>query len=47
MFDSQKLNFDKFLLSYKHGIYIFTDDACHVCEDYKQSIEYINNNFIG
>lgn len=46
MFDSQKLNFDKFLLSYKHGIYIFTDDACHVCEDYKQSIEYINNSYL-
>lgn len=43
MFDSQKLAFDKFLLSYKNGIYIFTDDACHICQDYKQSIEYINN----
>lgn len=46
MFDSQKLSFDKFLMSYKHGIYIFTDDACHVCEDYKQSIEYINNAYL-
>jgi len=46
MFDSQKLAFDKFLLSYKHGIYIFTDDACHICQDYKQSIEYINNAYL-
>jgi hypothetical protein len=46
MFDSQKLAFDKFLLSYKHGIYVFTDDACHICQDYKQSIEYINNAYL-
>ena len=46
MFDSQKLAFDKFLLSYKHGIYIFTDDTCHICQDYKQSIEYINNAYL-
>jgi len=46
MFDSQKLSFEKFLLSYRHGIYIFTDDACHICQDYKQSIEYINNRFL-
>lgn len=46
MFDSQKLSFEKFLLSYHHGIYIFTDDACHICQDYKQSIEYINNRFL-
>lgn len=46
MFDSQKLAFDKFLLSYKHGIYIFSDDTCHICQDYKQSIEYINNAYL-
>lgn len=46
MFDSQKLSFENFLLSYKHGIYIFTDDACHICQDYKQSIEYINNAYL-
>lgn len=46
MFDSQKLSFEKFLLSYRHGIYIFTDDACHICQDYKQSIEYINNAYL-
>lgn len=43
MFDSQKLNFEKFLLSFRHGIYVFTDDACHICQDYKESISYINN----
>lgn len=43
MFDSQKLNFQKFILGYKHGIYIFTSDACHICHDYKESIKYINN----
>ena len=43
MFDSQKLNFEKFLLSFRHGIYVFTDDACHICQDYKKSISYINN----
>ena len=24
-------------------IYVFTDDACHICQDYKESISYINN----
>ena len=46
MFDSQKLSFEKFLLSYRHGIYIFTDDACHICQDYKESISYINNAYL-
>lgn len=43
MFDSQKLSFEKFLLDYKHGVYVFTKDSCQVCSDYKKSIEYINN----
>jgi hypothetical protein len=43
MFDSQKLSFESFLTGYRHGIYVFTDDACHICEDYKESISYINN----
>lgn len=46
MLDSQKINFEKFMLNYKHGIYIFTDDACHICQEYKQSIEYINNAYL-
>ena len=43
MFDSQKLSFQKFFFSYKHGIYVLTSDACHICQDYKESISYINN----
>lgn len=43
MFDSQKLSFQKFILGYKHGIYVLTEDACHICQDYKESIKYINN----
>ena len=43
MFDSQKLNFEKFLLSYRNGIYVLTADTCHICQDYKESISYINN----
>lgn len=43
MFDSQKLAFDTFALGYKHGIYVFTEDACHICQDYKATIEHINN----
>lgn len=46
MFDSQKLAFNKFINGYKHGIYVFTDDACHVCQDYKESIAYINNAYL-
>lgn len=43
MFDSQKLSFEKFILAFKHGIYVLTSDACHICQDYKESISYINN----
>lgn len=43
MLDSQKLSFDAFALGYKHGIYVFTEDACHICQDYKASIQHINN----
>ena len=43
MFDSQKLSFEKFVLNFKHGIYVLTSDACHICQDYKESISYINN----
>lgn len=46
MFDSQKLPFNSFISGYKHGIYVFTDDACHVCQDYKESIAYINNAYL-
>ena len=43
MFDSQKLSFEKFILGYKHGIYVFTEDTCHICKEYKDSISFINN----
>ena len=46
MFDSQKINFDDWLLGYKHGTYIFTSDSCHLCQEYKKSIEYINNHYL-
>lgn len=43
MFDSQKITFNDFCLGFKHGIYVFTEDACHICHDYQKSIEHINN----
>lgn len=43
MFDSQRLSFEKFILGYKHGIYVFTEDTCHICKEYKDSISFINN----
>lgn len=46
MFDSQKLSVSKFINSYKHGIYVFLDDACSICQEYKESIEYINNAYL-
>ena len=46
MFDSQKINFDDWLLGYKHGTYVFTSDSCHLCQEYKKSIEYINNHYL-
>lgn len=46
MFDSQKLPFDAFALGYKHGIYVFTEDSCHICQDYKATIEHIDNAYL-
>jgi len=46
MFDSQKLSFDKWLMGYKHGVYVFTSDTCSVCKDYKESIKDINNHYL-
>lgn len=46
MFDSQKLAFENFVLGYKNGVYIFTKDGCHACEDYKREIEWINNCYL-
>lgn len=43
MFDSQKLSCQAFLLGLKHGVYIFTNDTCQFCKDYKASIEHVNN----
>lgn len=46
MFDSQKISFEKFLLGYKHGVYVFTSDTCQACQDYKREIEWINNCYL-
>lgn len=46
MFDSQKLSFDKWLMGYKHGVYVFTSDSCSICKDYKESIKDINNHYL-
>ena len=46
MLDSQKLSFNDWLLGYKHGVYVFTSDACSVCQDYKKEIEYINHCYL-
>lgn len=46
MLDSQKIALEEFLLGYKHGVYVFTRDACQSCQDYKREIEYINNCYL-
>lgn len=38
-----QLSFDKWLLEFKHGVYVFTSDSCNFCEDYKKTIKNINN----
>lgn len=43
MLEEQKITFNDFMLDYKHGVYIFTDDSCDVCAKYKNSIDHINN----
>ena len=46
MFDSQKMSFEKFVSSYKHGVYVITRSACGVCEQYKADIQHINNHYL-
>lgn len=46
MLDSQKISFETFLLDYKHGVYVFTQDTCQSCQDYKKEIEWINNSYL-
>lgn len=46
MLDSQKISFDKWVVGYKHGVYVFSTDSCQICKDYRQSIAHINNCFL-
>lgn len=46
MFDSQKLEFNNFVNSFLHGIYVFTDDTCSLCNEYKETISNINNSYL-
>lgn len=46
MFDTQKLEFDKFITGLKHGVYIITSDTCQLCKDYERDISRINNHYL-
>ena len=46
MLDSQKLSAESFLIGFKHGLYVITNDSCQICADYKKDIEYINNCYL-
>lgn len=46
MFDTQKLSFEAFANGYKHGVYVFTQDTCHICHDYKERIKDINSAYL-
>jgi hypothetical protein len=43
MLESQKMSAENFIIGFKHGIYIITNDACQICEDYKREIIEINS----
>lgn len=46
MFDSQKLEFNKFITGLKHGVYVITSDTCQICRDYQADISRINNHYL-
>lgn len=47
MFDSQKLSYQAFVAQeLHHGVYVFTRDVCHLCQDYKKEIETINSHYL-
>ena len=40
-----QLNFDAFYnMKIKHGVFIFVNDVCQICEDYKKEIGDIETN---
>lgn len=43
MREGQILEAFNFLSSFKHGLYIFTSDACQFCQDYKKSLEHVSS----
>lgn len=46
MYSSQKISFDDWLLGYKHGVYVFTKDACDTCKMYAEQLKYIDNYYL-
>ena len=46
MLDNQKLSYEAFKSGLHHGVYIFSSDACQLCQDYKKEIEHINNHYL-
>lgn len=46
MLENQKLSYEAFKCRLHHGVYIFSSDACQLCQDYKKEIEHINNNYL-
>lgn len=46
MFDAQKISFETFVLGYKHGVYVFSQDSCQACKDYQKELDYINNYYL-
>ncbi len=42
----KKINFETFMLEYKHGLYIFSGDACQLCKDYEESLNYIKSPYL-
>lgn len=46
MLEKQKLTPESFILGFKHGLYIITNDTCHLCEDYKKEIADVNSCYL-
>lgn len=42
----QKINAQRFILGYKHGLYVFVSDSCQFCMDYKKDLERIDSPYL-
>lgn len=42
----KKINFESFLTTFRHGIYVFVNDSCQACTDYAKTLEKIDSDYL-